>query len=715
MFQSRRSRESKVVDSEALAAASAIGKALDQRGTKVDVDKLPHYNSISRSNSIARAMSISGRNNSLRQNRDSRRSSSLQYKTPRPRGSYDESEFVDAEDTFQQFGGPQAQNKQVTVKKYVPGPSGLRLVEVPVSDVHQPSSGRSSLTRRSTSMHSGLSVRNSSLRSNSLRRKSSLTFEAPENRKGPVTQTNGGSTKRAPSPSTPSRGSVLRKPLAQQSLEEETDEQLEDEHRKPDAINPTAMSTSPVKVARGKPSAEARDSSSSAEIAPPKLLVSPPNEEHLGEQRDFTNSVSPQKDEPEKQAPKKTVEDVINEDVGTGQEDTGRSNGSSMAQYIRSANQYLNKAHELPEKHAHDMENSSNGNSETVESGATAVEAQPLARVNSPMKSALKKRVSSHSINGQYAERPNSTAHDAYLSLTTAENTRLNAQIANDQNKRQPSTIKSRPHSVMNGRPKVQNKENVDAKLKHRSVQGLPSRADTPPVRSSMRPNSSKVKNIPPQMQSKAKSHIQGAAFYPPEPPQKRSSFERERPEHSHMGFKKLSLREALDSREADQFDETQYQSSSVQSGKAQSPQRVNQSVLPSGSVWKSRFHDSDSEDENDLFAVPPQGSNKAAKTNGVFPFTSKNNDDSLQPPQPRYVQSATAPNSRNNTPNKKKSTLSLRSASSMSNNAPAKRGNNLSNRFFSEQLPAVEAEQAEGPKKKSFGKKLKKIFGRKK
>ena len=255
------------------------------------------------------------------------------------------------------------------------------------------------------------------------------------------------------------------------------------------------------------------------------------------------------------------------------------------------------------------------------------------------------------------------------------------------------------------------------SKLKHRSVQ-IPNRAQVqPPARSNLRPETLRQEQQPkPRVRTQAAGTKQDkSAFYPPEPPQKRSSFEKVRPSNSHMGFKMLSLRSEVD----DEVDELPALGAGSQNGPRSStngpePTKPQTPLSVSGHGWSSRFHDSDSDGEEAAapFHAPPITTKQPEKSSG-FSFKSKK-DKILAPPQPQFAQSTTAPNSKHNTPHKKISTLSLRSVSNHES-APTKTDNNLSNRFFSEQLPPGHKDTDSIKKKSSFGKKLKKIFGRKK
>ncbi|CUS20640.1 LAQU0S01e11254g1_1 [Lachancea quebecensis] len=768
MFHSRRSRESKAVDSEALAAASAIGRALDSKGTKVNAEKLPRYNSLSRSNSMVRAASISSRNNSLRTRRDSRRSSSLQLKGPRARDSIDESEFYDAEDTFHAFGGAPTQTKPVTVKRYVPGPSGLKLVEVPISEVQKPPSRNSSMNRRSVSVHSGLSVRN-----NSLGRRASLNSHSSQKQKAP-----------APVAQKQKKEPVIRrseiienhKPLVEQSLKEETDEQLQLDRQNKEVVNPIEL-TPPSKNAAPEVS-NIRSGDKQVEIVsktvnqtnvnvsqqPPKVLISPPNEETLETQdrvgQEVTNprgtekeaskqsimstetvpesGIRGKKDANGKDYTGKTIEDSIkevssassrknatNSESGASAEGSGATSGNSMAKYIRSANQYLNKGHEKVLASAE--ESNAEGSEQQTGSQVTGngnVEMAPLNKVPSPMKPALKKTASDNSMRNSYKENYGSKAEEAYISLATAENTRLNAQMSDEHSRRQPSVRKTRPSSMMTNTNTAQKNIPAVTKQKRLSMQ-TPLRSEIqPPARSTMRPESTRQnqKTKPKSRTRPQQTNNNKRAFYPPEPPQKRSSFEKMRPNETHMGFKKLSLRDDM-SEEDNQgpvAGEMFHNVSTPVSTEHDSSSQVRGSAsLPASNLgWKSRFHDSDSEDEySPISKASPAKSKpivpKTGAKNGGFSLRNKK-DSGFAPPQPNFVQSSTAPNSKHNTPSKKISTLSLRSVSNKSEISPAKGKNNLNQRFFSEQL-APNVEEGETKKKSSFGKKLKKIFGRKK
>ncbi|SCW02484.1 LAFE_0F07448g1_1 [Lachancea fermentati] len=809
MFHSRKSRESRSIDSGALAAASAIGKALDASGTKVNAERLPRYNSFSRSNSMIRTTSMSSRSGSLRSNKNGARSSSLQLGTSRNKNResiIDESEFFDAEDTFHAFGGAPAPSRRATMKKYVPGPNGLVAVEVPIiENAHQKKRG--SKIRRSTSMTSGMQVRNNSLG----RKSSSGSLTSNSSQKG-------GQVRRT-SMETQKRHTIDvqkgTKPLVEQFVKEETDEQLEEE--KKEAIKPIVIPPSPGKQdttfkrfgrnedviekqhevnellekAVGIENEIITEEQELQTQSAPVVLINPPEQEFKEEKSkpvsQGTDSKTPDDINAMESVSEKTtavpgdvdispelasteipaievitddttpVEDLsgtANDSVKSGEINANNSetttstkselsmpgiskpnvakeqggkidkklnSGSSMAQYIRSANQYLNKGHENV-TNAHSKESlPANDIPELGTKKEQVAKPAPLQKVPSPMKSALKKTNSRTSTSSHYNDRGNSKANEAYLSLATAENTRLNAQLTGDPPSRRSSVRKARPTSMMtqnitdNGGP-------GQPRTKHLSMQPSMQQMQ-PPARSKKRPDTSRVVAGSGEATSrKSSKHSQSTdnILYPKESPAKRSSFEKQRPQQSHLGFKKLSLREDVT--------DIMYEQSSLNNRfhgndpqtptkKQEPPPQTSQQALQSisGGAWKSRFHDSDSEEEGGPFSSGGSGSTQPSSTGGAFLFKSKHSDVKLAPPQPHFSQgSSSAPASKHSTPNKKISQMSLRTSSSVSELGPPKASNKVTSRYFSETLPTPQP-ISEPKKKNGFGKKLKKIFGRKK
>lgn len=811
MFQrSRKSREPKAIDSGAFAAASAIGKALNPNGTTINPEKLPRYNSLTanRTSSMVRSGSMSSRSNSLRKTArtgsisrtgstvtNGRRLSSLQNKR---NSAIDESEFYDAEDTFHEFGGPQASgvlqktgsSKQATVKKYVPGPHGLVAIEVPVSEKPQ---NRKSSMKRSTSMNSGLNVRRSSLKkktsSGSLnsqtKAKSSLRNSVSMNG---LSRTLGGPSALAGQTATIEEELENSKPLIEQSLKEETVQQLEDEKQtvtpivfaktpKPDTddkgvqekdveekiseeqataiekqeevnnlLNEAVELEKEINKVEQEISTEAAGSSKTPLSGgePVEIVVSPPPE--IATERT------------EEPTDKKSEEPVS---IKSPQSDL--KGGSSMAQYLRSANPYLKKNQEtnfsdtVQPTSTNETGSSSLYSSETKESFKEPAILKPLEKTPSPMKSAMKKTNSAGS-NSNYG-KVSSAANDAYLSLTTAENTRINSQIA-EKVTRKPSNRRTtvRPQSMMTGKVANTKPNSATPRTKHYSMQPSsqpntqrrsqlqpqpqphpqpqPQTQPQPPERSKSRPHGSKASANKHYNPVKANtSKVSDEILYPPEPPKKRSSFEKQRPQQSHLGFKKLSLREeatdaiyeqsSLNNKFHNGSPQTPTKLQQQQSQQSQQPSSEQTLMSISGGGWKSRFQDSDSEDEGaPVFSSGASGSTQptAHSTNGGFSLFKHNKGDkrsSLVPPQPQFAGgtpsglSTSAPGSKLNTPkaNKKISNISLRASSVDETFTPVKKNNLNNNRFFSES--AVKAD--EGKKKHGIGGKLKKLFGRKK
>ncbi|GAV50710.1 hypothetical protein ZYGR_0Z01330 [Zygosaccharomyces rouxii] len=372
-------------------------------------------------------------------------------------------------------------------------------------------------------------------------------------------------------------------------------------------------------------------------------------------------------------------------------------------------NQAGRKVPSLPERNP----KRGNGNKAQADGG--------VLKTTSPIKSALKKTTSENSNPSMYTE--SSPANQAYLSLTTAENTRLNAQLTGSDTIPRKSSLKSinRSRTMLNNRathslsppprealvPKrhshhVGNKTSADRKA-----------TGTPPARSR-----NSMLNAPSRSQkplkgessnSAAKSKLNNPILYPREPPQKRSSFEKTRNKDNNVGMSKLSLRDGA-------LLENNYQQSSLDNhfrGATAAPsvpssgtENGNSTALFSSSGFKSRFQDSDSEDEglpvNGVGGKPDQQANATnSNGNGFSLFKHKDSGESEGF-------------------GKKLGKLSLKSSNGSDQGVDYSTTKRFGNgggveskvRTLRDEIPA-DNELADGGKKNAFGKKLKKLFGR--
>lgn len=470
-------------------------------------------------------------------------------------------------------------------------------------------------------------------------------------------------------------------------------------------------------------------------------------------------------------------------------------NGPSLAQHLRAANPYLKQA-DTDSRVNEENEPSHRTSSLEVNKNGT----KALYKVPSPMKSALKK-TNTHSSNTSSIYSEKSPANQAYLSLTTAENTRLNAQLASTENLPLKPNAKhlSRPQSMVNPKGNRSNsptpRESTRSKRVSTGSQPRPANkstfyktsndsipdaataaAKTSATASRMKNNSanrivqvkgSQKKDV--SEDSVASKTPSNDILYPREPPQKKSSFEKLRNQDTHLGFKKLSLRDEY-------ITDAAYEQSNLNNKFRQNlpatPNRQNSGGPSNGlneagqifiqnSGWKSRFHDSDSEDENAPFSSAgtsrstqptTAGTANTDKSNGsgfsLFKHKGKShNSSNLAPPQPQYLekrvveQKVEKNGTANVTPtkiNKKWSKLSLRSSSTgesydVKHQVTAKKNVSPEKRFHSNSKvegfsyenmkprtlrgDVVNNEKVEVDtsvkKKNAFGKKLKKLFGR--
>ncbi|GCE99445.1 hypothetical protein ZYGM_002291 [Zygosaccharomyces mellis] len=345
------------------------------------------------------------------------------------------------------------------------------------------------------------------------------------------------------------------------------------------------------------------------------------------------------------------------------------------------------------------------------------------SKVPSPIKSALKKTNSENSNPSVYTE--SSPANQAYLSLTTAENTRLNAQLSsNDKIQRKnPTKSINRSKTVLNKRstnslspppreamvPKRHSHHiGIKTPVERKTVS-----TPTTRTRNSMM-NTSSRNQQPPKKESanlEVNSKLNNPILYPREPPQKRSSFEKVRNKDNNIGMSKISLRDGA-------MLESNYQQSSLDNhfrgsnGTSSAPSSGTDSgtssSLFSSAGFKSRFQDSDSEEEgmaingangvSDKFDQHPS----AAGSNGNG-FSFFKHKDSGEPEGF----------------GKKFGKLSLKSSNGSDQSADYSTSSRFGGGRFESKTRTLrdevspDEELVDGGKKNVFGKKLKKLFGR--
>lgn len=459
---------------------------------------------------------------------------------------------------------------------------------------------------------------------------------------------------------------------------------------------------------------------------------------------------------------------------------TEQARAPTLAQHLRAVNPYLNQT-ETAASHREDATDVQDSNKS---------DNKALFKVPSPMKSALKKtNTQSSATSSVYSE--NSPANQAYLSLTTAENTRLNAKLASSENlvQRQNSKHLTRPHSVANPtnyrsvspspresartkrlsavqKPVTDNRQSVYKQTNEQSKNPATAAARTSATNNRVKRESVKNKalehirtqNDAAKKENKKSKDVSDSILYPREPPQKRSSFEKNRNQDTQLGFKKLSLRDEGMTEPGFQHS-NDYRSNIPTTPKKPnavlSSQEANQAFLEN-SGWKSRFHDSDSDDDAAPFSstgtsrstqpttTSTNVESSAGGNKGFSIFKNKGkpqneNPAALVPPQPAFIEEERS--SANTTPNKvnkKWSRLSLRSSSttdateakggSVKKTAtPEKRYHSNSKlegfsydgmkerTFRDDRVASANVDSQTGKKKKKFGTKLKKLFGREK
>lgn len=371
----------------------------------------------------------------------------------------------------------------------------------------------------------------------------------------------------------------------------------------------------------------------------------------------------------------------------------------------------------------------------------------------SPRKSALKTK-SSSTVN--LHEDLSNPANAAYLSLTTAENTRLNALSSNDltapnvarnnstrQSMRQEPTNNNfktslRPQQPQTGprttlRPQSQQqlpnpKVPAPHQMQKRPQSNVISRPDQNANRGPIRPSSAQgyrpnpqtrgtsnaTRNTQPQPQSPSNAAAMNAALKKAEQKPglvRTSSFEKDRPNETHAAFKRKSLRDPLINSHANV--DSQLGFYRQQAAQQNHHNQLSQSHGHHGhshqesnghshgfSGFKSRFDDSDDEGES----VPTLRQNKASNSKINTDFAPPPNNPALRKPRSQYT---------------------LRSASnsvvpegtSPAKSLPEKRNTRYfsesdKEQLFNDHLKKAEAGVTE-KKKSKFGGKLKKLFGR--
>ncbi|EDO17811.1 hypothetical protein Kpol_1043p1 [Vanderwaltozyma polyspora DSM 70294] len=416
-------------------------------------------------------------------------------------------------------------------------------------------------------------------------------------------------------------------------------------------------------------------------------------------------------------SPLKLQKETSNASVSSDK--SGKEGSPNMAQYLRAISPHLaNQSSALPIHPA----NSRSPLSKVVNGSNSEnppTEQKYSAKTTSPIKSAMKKNPTTSSKENTYGNA-SSPASQAYLSLTTAENTRLNAQIAASDVSRKPTIVRAntRPRSMVSNR----NRNSLVEPVKGKGQSGTTSPANRHSMLSNTSverrgsklmsntnnnksPNTtstqSKSTEAKPNYKPTSPSNLSNNILYPKEPPQKRSSFEKVRNSDGAIGFKSMSLRDSA-RLEAAQIDQRQASNANSQWSN------------PMGGDWKSRFQDSDSDDEG--YSKPSSGG-----------FSGRRGD--MTPPNPAFKGHYSADDHSNlrsvsenvspNKINKKWSKLSLRSSSvGDKNQLNASRMSNTNGGMPSNNpVPGESSTRSESDAKNktTFGTKLKKLFGRKK
>ncbi|CCD26391.1 Seg1p NDAI_0H02170 [Naumovozyma dairenensis CBS 421] len=404
----------------------------------------------------------------------------------------------------------------------------------------------------------------------------------------------------------------------------------------------------------------------------------------------------------------------------------------------------------------------------------------PAMKITTPIKSALKKTNITESNSPIFPDT--SPANGAYLSLTTAENTRKNALlsspedigrkpsiIARTQVSRPPSYIYRPKNSLSNGisNPSTSTstspsskKANYTGELlpnaipnsnlkltkansslavytanktsQNDGLQGSPIKTNSrKSVRSNYNPNyhSCKMSNSSTTRKSnEVKKQISqnnlNNILYPKEPPAKKSSFEKLRTvDDSHLGFKIMSLRdEAILSRQEDLQNDIRYQKMEGKDANITSGDQK---------AWKSRFQDSDSDSEEPYDArgtqnhESPSSRNEKSKRFSLFKIMS-NNEENHSSQNPNKNLRSSGVNSSGNVSKKFSMGNLIKTNTNDSNSSPVMGNSTLDQQHNLSPVQQIDARHqnnstnltaSENDDKKTnvFGKKLKKLFGRKK
>ena len=429
----------------------------------------------------------------------------------------------------------------------------------------------------------------------------------------------------------------------------------------------------------------------------------------------------------------------------------------SLAQYLRTSSNYLSPKNRLKQAEQNNLHK-------------PEAHMVPVTKVVTPIKSALKKSsgLSSHNTS-IYSD--NSPANGAYLSLTTAENTRLNAQMSIPDGTSRRNSVKrssmKRPQSVGQFRNNRSSSPSPPEKLsnkRHSAIplgtpeKGKPKRNSTiaslskhshqmqeptgidglngpKKYKNSINNNSvnKSVKGGSQVVQSnKRPTKDMSSILYPKEPPPRKSSFEKTRSNESHLGFKKLSLRSGdLEDGLSDDYNGQGYHNSTSMN-RTETAQEFFKNLGHS-----SRFADSDSEDDSQFLNQSSSKPNTETEGNKVinnknssggsgafslFKSKSKQKENEVAfPGISRQNHNASDPVTPSKKMSKKFSGVSLRVVSEAE---PAKSSNpSMTNRLRFSSNPEnnenrhtqVQEINTTKEKKGGFGKKLKKIFGRKK
>ncbi|AMD18866.1 HBL036Cp [Eremothecium sinecaudum] len=629
-FKSKSVRESKQLDEGAIAAASAIGRALNSNGITLDPSRLPRHSSltkdISRYSGVAVRPGNSMKGISIRKSMSMyavhgniRLEGSLRNRNKNTSAKLDGNDL----DQFKTFGRFQSnsmagkvvlrdstsqgrQSEEEMVTKYVPGPRGLMKVTVAANNLSSPKQNRTSMVYTHNSPRGSLrkSVRKPILKGQSENCPSSTEAACPEKVSAEKTSTEKADTEMVVAKNFISANAIVEKGSTENtSVEKSTNknstggdsEKVNSEAtellksdagniindnitRKPPPSRTLPESSSKTSSGEGYKEKESNTSVSFwTAVEDASDYVSHVTSDDYKEKK-FETQVNKHKGGlPAILISTSTdvIDEVVSDDVNVRQTFENSDLSSNNVQYNEEKDEELNVA-------------ASNENRKEETS-------------LSPMKSALKNNKSKKdpvtTADGVYNSL--SPAEGAYLSLTTAENTRINARLSDERltsstlrntTKRSPSVNFATPDS-----PKV---KNIDGAVKVSQQQVMKSKRVSiigdPGVHTNKktghRSSSTNTKraNTPAAPKS---VHI--------EEPKEKSSFDKDRPKVASLGFKNMSLRAELSEETALQLN------ASVENlptdGNETGPESYSAKQLLlsiAGGGWKSRFSDSDSDIE---------------------------------------------------------------------------------------------------------------------